>query len=239
MDSIKNSMQIKIEKLKKRYHNFLLRVDELTIDSPEIVGIIGNNGAGKTTLLKLILDLIKSDLGTVFSDNIPVMLSDHWKNYTGSFLDEDFLIQFLTPIEFYYFIGKVYKISTEEIDKEILKYADFLNFDVYSKKYIRDYSIGNKYKIGIVSTLLIKPKILIFDEPFNYLDPKAQNQLVKILRGQSENDNVIVIISSHDLEHIAELCTRVLYIENGVILNDIGNIDKEITRKKLRGYFDL
>jgi len=230
-------MKLDIYNLEKKYDDFTLKVKEFHSSDNEIIGLVGNNGAGKTTFLRLILDLILPEKGELYSNEKIINLSDHWKEYTGSFLDEDFLIQFLTPIEFIQFIGKVYDLSEHTIIERIMPYNSFLNFDIWNKKYIRDFSTGNKFKIGIVSTLITYPKILIFDEPFNYLDPKSQNQLVSILKNYNSTEKSLIILSSHDLSHVTELCSRIILIEDGVFIKDFLNLDKEKTHKELKLHF--
>jgi|WetSurMetagenome_2_1015567.scaffolds.fasta_scaffold76911_2 ABC-2 type transport system ATP-binding protein len=230
-------MEIDIYNLQKKYQGFVLNIKEFHSENSEIIGLAGNNGAGKTTFLKLLLDLILPDCGEIFSNKKLITRSEHWKNYTGSFIDDDFLVQFLTPKEFFSLIGDIYKISKNILKSRISLYTDFLNFDLNQKKYIREYSTGNKYKIGIVSTLITKPEVVIFDEPFNYLDPTSQIQLVSILRRYNSDENALIILSSHDLSHLTEICSRIILIENGAFIKDINNSDSKITYEELKGYF--
>jgi ABC-2 type transport system ATP-binding protein len=231
-------MNIDIYNLIKNYKDFSLGIKELHLNSPSVVGIVGNNGAGKTTLLKLMLDLILPEYGDIFSNNKLIRLSDHWKAYTGSFLNEDFLISFLTPIEYFNFIADIYKITQNELLQRLKDFDSFLSFDIRSKKFIREYSIGNKYKIGIVSSLITMPEIVILDEPFNFLDPSSQNQLSVILKDYCYNKNAMVLLSSHDLIHLSELCSRVIVIENGSLVHDINNLNPDKIYKELRSYFE-
>jgi ABC-2 type transport system ATP-binding protein len=230
-------MRLDIQKLVKSYKNFALKVGEFHACESEIIGLVGNNGAGKTTFLKLVLDLIVPDIGEVCSNQKSISLSEHWKEYTGSFLDEDSLIQFLTLFEFFSFIGRIYEIPEGTIKSRLESYRNFLDIDINERKYIREYSTGNKYKIGIVSTLITKPKILILDEPFNYLDPTSQNHLSLILKNYNVEEKALIILSSHDLSHITELCTRIIIIENGIFIKDLININQENTYHDLKSYF--
>ena len=101
-------MDIEIKDLKKVYGTqTVVDIKELTIHAGELIGLVGNNGAGKTTLMRLILDLIKADEGFVMSNGIKVNESEAWKQYTGSFIDGRFLIDFYTPEEYFTFIGTV------------------------------------------------------------------------------------------------------------------------------------
>ena len=232
-------MRLDIYNLEKKYDDFILRVDEFHANDFEIIGLVGNNGAGKTTFLKLLLDLILPEKGELYSDEKSLTLSEHWKEYTGSFLDEDFLIQFLTPMEFFKFIGDIYNIPKSILNTRLLSYKRFLNFDLDKWKFIREYSTGNKYKIGIVSTLITNPKIVILDEPFNYLDPTSQNQLLSILKNYNSIEKAMILLSSHNLSHLTELCSRIILIENGVFVKDITNMNQENTYKELKEYFTI
>ncbi|HUX97575.1 MAG TPA: ABC transporter ATP-binding protein [Bacteroidales bacterium] len=232
-------MRLDIYNLGKRYNDFFLNIKDFHTEDSEIIGIVGNNGAGKTTFLKLVLDLILPETGEVYSNGVRITLSEHWKEYTGSFLDEDFLIQFLTPIEFFRFIGGIYNIPDDLLKTRLISFSNFLNFDIDKKKYIREYSTGNKYKIGIVSTLITNPKVVIFDEPFNYLDPKSQNQLVEIFKNYNSFEKALILLSSHDLSHLTELCSRIILIENGVFIKDIENLNQANTYEELKEYFTI
>jgi ABC-2 type transport system ATP-binding protein len=230
-------MILEVLDLKKSYKDFTLAVRAFHAGNHEIIGLVGNNGAGKTTFLRLLLDLVLPDHGKIFSNNISINQSDHWKAYTGSFLDEDFLIGFLRPIEYFEFIGKLYNLSLENLKFKILRFQKFLNIDFNSKKLIREFSSGNKYKIGIISTLITAPELVVYDEPFNYLDPTSQNVLSTILREYTEEYNATIILSSHDLSHISELCTRILIIDNGIFIKEIENFSPEQTSQVLKSHF--
>ncbi|MGP1547762.1 MAG: AAA family ATPase, partial [Prevotella sp.] len=106
------------------------------------------------------------------------------------------------------------------------------------KKLIRDYSAGNKQKIGIICALLTQPEVVILDEPFNFLDPSSQNVLKKILRCYAEKHGATIIISSHNLQHTIEVSTRIALLEHGVIVKDL---EKENTNaeKELESYFNI
>jgi ABC-2 type transport system ATP-binding protein len=232
-----NRIQLDVYNLQKSYKDFTLQIKEFHARNTEIIGLVGNNGAGKTTFLRLLLDLVMPENGEIYSNQISITLSEHWKEYTGSFLDEDFLISFLTPMEFFKFISNVYDITYEELNKRLLKYEQFLNIDLNIKKFIRDFSTGNKVKIGIVSTLITNPRVVVLDEPFNYLDPTSQNYLSLILRNFHKTEDSCIILSSHDLTHISELCTRVIIIDNGQIIKDLRNDSPSQLSMELKEYF--
>jgi ABC-type multidrug transport system, ATPase component len=229
---------ISIKNLGKAYNQrIVLNIGELTINKGEIFGLVGNNGAGKTTLFRLILDLIRADRGEVISGKLPVSKSEHWKAYTASYLDEGFLIDYLTPEEFFYFVGSTYNLTKQDVDNKLALFQGFFNGEVLGmhRKFIRDFSKGNKQKIGIVSALIIEPELILLDEPFNGLDPTSQILLKRILVDFNKKYGTTVMISSHDLNHITEICQRIALMEKGTIIKDLQN-EKNILAE-LETYF--
>lgn len=228
---------ITIQSLVKSYNNVeIVHIDSLTINTHDCFGLVGNNGAGKTTLFRLILDLIKADNGSIISFDQPVAGNDAWKKYTSSFLDESSLIPFLTPEEYFSFVGKVYGIYPADIQQRLAIFESMFNGEVLDQnKLIRDLSTGNKRKIGIAASLIIQPKVLLLDEPFANLDPSSQIKLVNILKNISSQKNTTILISSHDLSHITTVCNRIGLIEKGRIIKDIATTDD--TLRELRQYF--
>ena len=214
---------IKVKDLKKRYKNTLaLCIKELEIIPGESVGLVGNNGAGKTTFMNLILDLVEATEGKVYSKNVAVSESEEWKKYTGSYLDEGFLIDFLTPCEYFHFVGKLYGLNPLEIEDFFACIPDFFEEEILKdKKLIRNFSKGNKSKIGIMGALLGNPEVVILDEPFAHLDPGFQIKLRNILKSHQENNKTTFLISSHDLKQVTEICDRIILIDKGEIKKDI------------------
>lgn len=229
---------ILIEKILKKFDLIVaVDIENLFINHGETLGIVGNNGAGKTTLLKLMLDLLKPDRGQVLSRERTVYQSEHWKEYTGSFIDFDFLIDFLRPEEYFDFIGFLKGIRFEELTERLEKYKAFMNGEILgNKKYIRDLSTGNKQKIGILGALLVNPELLILDEPFNYLDPSSQIWLKKYLLEYNKRNASTIILSSHNLTHISDLCSRIVLMEKGKIIKDFTNNSESFA--EIKSYFD-
>ena len=160
----------------------VLNIPSLQIQQGESFGLVGNNGAGKTTLFRLILDLIAASSGEVHIDGVSVAQRDEWKSKVGSFLDEGFLIDFLTPEEYFAFTAKVYNKSEGDISTFLESMKEFFNGEILgSGKLIRDLSKGNQKKTGIAAALISDPQILILDEPFTALDPTSQIRLKKML----------------------------------------------------------
>jgi ABC-2 type transport system ATP-binding protein len=231
---------IKVTNIIKTYNKkTVLNISDLTVNNGEIFGLVGNNGAGKTTLLRMLLDLIRADNGEVHSGDHIVARTEEWKDYTASYLDEGFLIDYLTPEEFFGFIADEYRVDKEELNRRLAEFSDFFNSEVLgqSRKYIRDFSKGNKQKIGIASALITEPGVLILDEPFNSLDPTSQILLKKMLTDYNRRTCATVIISSHDLNHVTEICTRIAIIERGIIIRDLQNNGQAMA--ELASYFSV
>ena len=230
---------ITLNNLTKTYGSKMaVDIQNLEIKQGELTGLVGNNGAGKTTLFRLMLDLAKADKGEVLLLNENVAKNENWKNYTAAYLDEGFLISYLTPKEYFYFVGKLHNLSNTAVDDFLQKFASFFDDSLQgNKKYIRDLSKGNQFKVGIVACLLQNPDLLILDEPFANLDPSSQIRLINMLKELNEQKRTTILISSHDLNHIADACKRVLLMENGVIIKDIQSSPN--TLKELENYFNV
>lgn len=228
---------ITVNNLTKKYSSLtVLNLNNLIINKGESFGLVGNNGAGKTTFFRLILDLIKASSGNVTSKNINVAGNEDWKHYTGSYLDEAFLIEFLTAEEYFDFIGKLHNMSKGDIAEFLNLYADFFNEEILGqKKYIRDFSKGNQKKIGIVAAMMGNPEIIILDEPFTNLDPSSQIRLKRILKELKAKYDLTLLISSHDLNHVTEVCERIVVLEKGLVVHDLQT--NENTLKLLENYF--
>lgn len=231
---------ININNLKKRFGEKLaVDIEHYQINQGDLLGLVGNNGAGKTTLFRLMLDLLKADEGNVVINDINVSQSEDWKSFTGAFIDDGFLIDYLTPEEYFYFIGKMYGLKKEEVDERLIPFERFMNGEVIGhKKLIRNYSAGNKQKIGIISAMLHYPQLLILDEPFNFLDPSSQSIIKHLLKKYNEEHQATVIISSHNLNHTVDICHRIALLEYGVIIRDITN-ENNSAEKELEEYFNV
>lgn len=233
-------MNITINQLKKNFGSKVaIDIDSYTIQSGDMLGLVGNNGAGKTTLFRLMLDLLKADGGSVHIGTLNVSQSEEWKNITGAFIDEGFLIDYLTPEEYFYFVGRMYGLKKEVVDERIARFERFMNGEVIGqKKLIRNYSAGNKQKIGIISAMLHQPQVLILDEPFNFLDPSSQSIIKHILKAYNEETGATILISSHNLSHTVDICPRIALLENGKIIRDINNRENS-AEKELEAYFNV
>ena len=233
-------MRIQLNNLKKCFgEHTAVDIPHFTIDNGQMVGLVGNNGAGKTTLFRLMLDLSKATEGNVLIDDIDPAKSEDWKLQTGAFIDNSFLIDFLTAEEYFEFVGKVSGMTREQVAERLKTFETFMGDEIMGqKKYIRDFSAGNKQKIGIVAALLSSPQLVILDEPFNFLDPSSQNQLKRILTEFNRSTGSTVIVSSHNLQHTVDISTRVVLLEKGKIIEDIDNSDGK-AEEILDKYFNL
>ncbi len=226
---------ISLHNLKKKYAgNTVLNIEQLHIEKGQCLGLVGNNGAGKTTMLSLMLDIIRANEGEVQSDGKPVAGSEHWKQYTTAYLNERFLIPFLSPMEFLEYVGKLNGKNKSDLEDFLQTNSGFFQEDIKSRKYIRELSAGNKDKTGILAALFPNPQVLILDEPFAHLDPTSQSWLKTRLR-QLHRQGTTIIVSSHDLKHVTEVCSRIVLLEEGVIIKDISA--NEDTLNQLEEYF--
>jgi len=257
-------MEIIIKDLKKTFgEKVAVDIPDLTIHSGELLGLVGNNGAGKSTLFRLILDLIKADTGTVYmqtpSDSpymgstkeslpiegevwrgsINVAETEEWKDWTGAFVDEGFLIDYLTPDEYFQFIARLTDTSDEQLKEFLAQYQHFMADElVGQKKLIRTLSAGNKQKVGIMAAMLLRPKVLILDEPFNFLDPSSQNAIKHLLRKYNEETGATILVSSHNLQHTVDISDRIVLLEHGKVIHDIDNHEKQ-AQTILENYFEI
>lgn len=244
-------MKIQIRNLKKCFGDkTAVNIPDFTVNDGEIIGLVGNNGAGKTTLFRLMLDLLKADDGNVvmipdksdsaadIPDEIDPSKSEDWKPLTGAYIDNSFLIDFLTAEEYFEFVGKVSGMTKQETEDRLKNFEQFMNGEVMGqKKYIRDLSAGNKQKVGIIAALLNRPQLVILDEPFNFLDPSSQNQLKRIITSFNRETHATILISSHNLQHTVEISTRVALLEHGLIIENLDNTDQK-AQEKLEEYFN-
>jgi len=213
---------IKIENLVKEYKpDFKLEIPGLLIKKGSCFGIVGNNGAGKTTLIKLILDLVEPDDGIIEINSINNRKTE-WKIFTGSFLDENFLFDFLYPLEYLKFISAFYNIDNNELIERLELFRNFIEPDLIlkNKKLIRYLSEGNKEKLGIISALIINPLLVVLDEPYSLLDPASRVILSEIFIYCKKAFKSTLLISSHDLHNLSDVCDRILLIENGTVKFD-------------------
>ena len=225
------------QKLTKIYNGTtVLNITNLEIPKGQSFGLVGNNGAGKTTFFSLLLDLIQPTTGIIINNEIQVNTSENWKPFTAAFLDESFLIGYLTAEEYFYFIGDIRGQNKADVNALLNKHEEFFNDEILrNKKYLRDLSKGNQKKVGIIATLIGNPEVIILDEPFANLDPTTVSRLKKIIKELGENPDITVLVSSHDLQHTVEVCDRIVALNKGEIVKDIQTSAE--TLKELEAFF--
>ena len=228
---------ITVHNLTKTYgQNTVLNIDHLEIPKGQSFGLVGNNGAGKTTLFSLLLDLIQPSSGHIINKDVQVDQSEDWKPFTSAFIDETFLIGYLTPEEYFYFIGELRGRNKADVDALLSNFEDFFHGEILGqKKYLRDLSKGNQKKVGIVASFIGNPEVVILDEPFANLDPTTQIRLKGIIKDLAAKEGVTVLVSSHDLIHVTEVCERIVVLNKGEIVKDIHTSAE--TMKELEAFF--
>jgi ABC-2 type transport system ATP-binding protein len=228
---------ILVQNLTKTYNGItVLNIEHLEIPKGQSFGLVGNNGAGKTTFFSLLLDLIQPTTGFITSNSIQINTNEKWKPFTAAFIDESFLIGYLTPEEYFYFIGELRGWNKADVDSFLVKYEDFFNGEILkNKKYLRDLSKGNSKKVGIVAALIGEPEVVILDEPFANLDPTTQIRLKKIIKELADDNNVTILVSSHDLQHTVEVSNRIVALQKGEVVLDL--IPSSETLKELEAFF--
>ena len=223
--------------LSKKYNgNLVLDIESLEIPKGQSFGLVGNNGAGKTTYFSLLLDLIQPTTGYIKNNDVQVNKSEDWKPFTSAFIDESFLIGYLTPEEYFYFIGELRGQNKADVDALVSQFEDFFHCEIIGqKKYLRDLSKGNQKKAGIVAALIGNPEVIVLDEPFANLDPTTQIRLKNIIKELVEKQDVTVLISSHDLMHVTGVCERIVVLEKGEVVKDL--VTSAATLKELEEHF--
>lgn len=238
-------MKITIENLQKRFgETVACDIPSLTVGEGETLGLVGNNGAGKTTLFRLALDLQRADSGAVWMESeglkpVNVAESEEWKPLVGAYLDEGFLIDYLTPEEYFAFLAKIGGLSKAEADERLGEMEPLAAGEIFGRKtLIRNLSAGNKQKVGIMSAFFRHPELVVLDEPFNFLDPTSQSVLKRMVRDYCAERKATVLVSSHNLTHTIDISTRIVLLEHGRIIRDLPNDGDTSVEKELKDYFE-
>ncbi|MEM6645012.1 MAG: ABC transporter ATP-binding protein [Bacteroidota bacterium] len=213
---------IELRHLAKRYgQRVVVQVPHLAITSGEVVGLLGNNGAGKTTLLRMLLDQIPVSEGEAVIDGHTVARSSAWKPLVASYLDDNYLLDYLTADEYLQFVGHAYGIADDEQQRRLEPLKALFTEPILGRgDYLRALSMGNRKKVGLAAALMVRPRLLVLDEPFANLDPTSQLRLRDAIRTGVTTHNMTVLLSSHDLSHIAEVCQRIVIMDEGRIVHD-------------------
>ena len=170
---------------------------------------------------------------------INVAETEVWKDWTGAFVDESFLIDYLTPDEYFHFIARLTDTSDEQLQAFLDEYQHFMADELAGqKKLIRTLSAGNKQKVGIMAAMLLQPKVLILDEPFNFLDPSSQNAIKHLLQKYNKKTGATILVSSHNLQHTVDISSRIVLLEHGKVIQDIDNREHQ-AQAILENYFEI
>lgn len=160
------------------------------------------------------------------------------ENQIGAYLEENMLLSYLTPDEYFIALRKIYRMSEQDLYIHLEKFTDFFSGEIlHKKKYIRDLSKGNIKKVGIAAALMGQPEAVLLDEPFENLDPSSQIRLKNIILKEKKDNMVTFLISSHDLNHVTEVCERIVLLEKGMIIKDLE--DKTNMSEELNNYFNV
>ena len=212
---------LKIEHLTKSYNkNGRPAVDDLSlhIQPGEIYGFIGHNGAGKTTTLKACCGILQFDSGDIFVDGVSLR-SDPMgcKSKLAYIPDNPDLYEFLTGIQYLNFIGDIYGVPAGDREQRIAEYAATLELTDALAQKINAYSHGMKQKLAVISAMIHAPKLLLMDEPFVGLDPKASHAVKQMMRSFCDEGGAI-FFSTHVLEVAEKLCDKVAIIRQGKLV---------------------
>lgn len=210
---------LRIEHLTKNYGD-KKAVDELSlhIRQGEIYGFIGHNGAGKTTTIKACAGILGFDAGEIFIDGVSVKKDPlRCKKMIAYIPDNPDLYEFYTGIKYLNFIADVYGVPQAEREGKIKQYADLFELTPELNQLISAYSHGMKQKLAIISALIHSPKLMMLDEPFTGLDPKASHLLKTLMRGICDKGGAI-FFSTHVLEVAEKLCDKMAIIRKGKLV---------------------
>ena len=208
-----------INNFSKIYKGNKRAVDTISLEvkEGEIFGFIGHNGAGKTTTIKSIVGINEFDEGDILINGMSIKDNPiECKKIMAYIPDNPDLYESLTAIQYLNFVADVYGVSETQIEELIKKYGDAFEITNNLGSLISSYSHGMKQKLAIISALIHKPKLLVLDEPFVGLDPKASHTLKGIMKEICE-EGASIFFSSHVLEVVEKLCSRIAIIKDGKI----------------------
>lgn len=210
---------LKIEHLTKKYGDFKA-VDDLSlhIAPGEIYGFIGHNGAGKTTTLKSVVGILQFDNGEIYIDGTSITADPlKCKKEIAYIPDNPDIYEFMTGIKYLNFVADIFGVSAADRQEKIRKYAEIFELSADLAQPISTYSHGMKQKLAIISAWIHSPKLIIMDEPFVGLDPKAAHLLKGMMREICDNGGAI-FFSTHVLEVAEKLCDKIAIIKEGKLV---------------------
>jgi len=218
---------------------FQINIPHMVLNDNKIYGLLGHNGAGKTTTIRMLLGLLKPDCGTILIEGQDVFKSNKIKKDIGYIPDVPNLFEKLTGFEHLNFVSSLYGFNSKENIQYIEEFMELFEIEKDKDKIISSYSKGMKQKISIISALIIRPQILILDEPFTGLDPIAIQKFIGFLNNFINQEKRLILLSTHDLHIVDDICTDSLIMKNGQIISQINlkeskkNIIQDIFFKQL------
>ncbi len=228
---------LRIEHLTKRFGQKVAVSDlSLHIESGEIYGFIGHNGAGKTTTIKSCVGLLKFDEGEIYINGVSVKNDPlKCKQMIAYIPDNPDLYEFMTAIKYLNFVADVYQVSSKDREERIAKYADMFGLTSELANPIGNYSHGMKQKLAIISALIHDPKLIIMDEPFVGLDPKATYEVKELMKSLCK-EGTAFFFSTHVLEVAEKLCDHIAIIKEGKLVID-GTVEEVKGNSSLEDVF--
>ncbi len=211
---------LKIQNYSKTYKGNKKAVDNLslTVEAGDIYGFIGHNGAGKTTTLRAVVGVLDFEEGEIFIDGVSIKKDPVGCKMKMAYIpDNPDLYEHLTGIKYLNFIGDLYQVSKKEREERIIKYANLFELTPSLGDSIGSYSHGMKQKLAVISALIHEPKLMVLDEPFVGLDPKAAHTLKTIMAQMCAKGSAI-FFSTHVLEVAEKLCNKVAIIKGGKLI---------------------
>jgi ABC-2 type transport system ATP-binding protein len=228
---------LRIEHLTKRFGQKVAVSDlSLHIEPGEIYGFIGHNGAGKTTTIKSCVGLLKFDEGEIYINGVSVKNDPlKCKQMIAYIPDNPDLYEFMTAIKYLNFVADVYQVSSKDREARIAKYADMFGLTSELANPIGNYSHGMKQKLAIISALIHDPKLIIMDEPFVGLDPKATYEVKELMKSLCK-EGTAFFFSTHVLEVAEKLCDHIAIIKEGKLVID-GTVEEVKGNSSLEDVF--
>ena len=229
---------LKINNLSKTYKGAKKAVSDLNIEvcPGDIFGFIGHNGAGKTTTLKCVTGILDFEEGEIFINGHSVKDDPLYCKEVSAYIpDNPDLYEYLTGVQYLNFIADIFKVSKEERTELIKKYADMFEITFALGDLISSYSHGMKQKLALISALIHKPKLLVLDEPFVGLDPKAALMLKNVMHELCDNGGAI-FFSTHVLDVAEKLCNKIAIIKDGKLVVS-GNTEELTNGQSLESIF--
>ncbi len=199
-----------------------------SINEGELVGFLGANGAGKTTLIKILMDFSRQDSGQVVFSKSLGETSNQIRASLGYLPEKAYLYQHLTGREFLEYTGGLNGIKKDELHRLINSWGERMQISYALDRRIHGYSKGMQQRLGFISSLIHRPKVLILDEPLSGLDPLGRRDFKNILK-ELNNEGITIFFSSHIVPDVEEICQKVIFIEKGKLIYE-GSIDELVLK---------